>query len=206
MRALFFIVVLANVAFFAWSWYFTSTQAAAEGVLARRSEPDKLKIVPPAEASPAVMTRCLEWGGFTPTEYARAEKALEPLALDGRLGQRRVEGTASWWVFLPPQGSRQGALKKAAELKALGVNDYFIMGEESDSPWALSLGLFRSEQAASARLAQLREQGVRSALVGPRDTVLPRIWLQVKAVDPALEARLKEIARQFEGGELRACP
>jgi hypothetical protein len=152
------------------------------------------------------MTRCLEWGGFTPTDYARAEKALEPLALGGRLGQRRVEGTASWWVFLPPQGSRQGALKKAAELKALGVNDYFIMGEESDSPWALSLGLFRSEQAASARLAQLREQGVRSALVGPRDTVLPRIWLQVKAVDPALEARLKEIARQFEGGELRACP
>jgi hypothetical protein len=80
------------------------------------------------------------------------------------------------------------------------------MGEEGDSPWALSLGVFRTEQAALARLAMLRDQGVRSALVGSRDTVLPKIWLQVKGVDPALEARLREIARQLEGSELRACP
>jgi hypothetical protein len=31
------------------------------------------------------------------------------------------------------------------------------------------------------------------------------VWLQVKGVDPALEARLKDIARQVEGSELRSC-
>jgi sporulation related protein len=217
MRTAFFILLLANALFFAWSQYFSPTEAAADGVLARRNEPDRLKIVPPAEpaqlpltlrpaVSTAPMAGCLEWGSFTLTDYARAEKALEPLALGARLGQRRIDETAGWWVFIPSQGSRQGALKKAAELKALGINDYYIMAEEGDSLWALSLGVFRSEQAALVRLAQLREKGVRTALVGSRDTVLPKIWLQVKGIDPALEARLKEIARQLEGSELRACP
>jgi len=80
------------------------------------------------------------------------------------------------------------------------------MGEETDTPWALSLGVYRSERAALARLAALRERGVRSALVGQRDTVVPRMWLQVKQTDPALEARLRELARQIEGSELRPCP
>jgi hypothetical protein len=47
---------------------------------------------------------------------------------------------------------------------------------------------------------------MRSALVGQRDTVVPRMWLQVKELDPALEARLRDIARQIEGSELRPCP
>jgi hypothetical protein len=218
MRTVFFVLLLANAVFFVWSQYFSPVEAAADGVLARRNEPDKLKIVPPAgpapapltqkpAASAAAMTGCLEWGGFTPTEFARAEKALEPLALGARLGQRRVDETASWWwVFIPSQGTREAALKKAAELKALGISGYRIMGEEGDSPWALSLGVYRFEQSALARLATVREQGVRTALVGSRDTVLSRIWLQVKGIDPALEARLRDIARQLDGSELRACP
>ena len=204
MRLAAWLLVALNVLFFAWARYSTDSPAA-EGVLVRPSDPEKLKIVPPAELRAASLG-CLEWGAFTPADYARAEKALEGLGLGARLAQRRAdEAAAGWWVFIPSQGSRQGALKKAAELKALGVTDYRIMGEDTDSQWALSLGVYRSEPAALARLAQLRELGVDNALVGSRDTVVPRIWLQVKGVDPALESRLKEIARQMEGSELRAC-
>jgi hypothetical protein len=35
---------------------------------------------------------------------------------------------------------------------------------------------------------------------------LPKLWLQVKGIDPALEARLRDVARQLEGSELRPCP
>jgi sporulation related protein len=108
-------------------------------------------------------------------------------------------------VFIPPQASRQAAFKKAAELKALGVTDYFIVGEEGETPWALSLGVFRTEEAAQTRLAALRGQGVRSAVVGSRETVVPKVWLQVKGIDAATESRLKEIARQVDGSELRTC-
>jgi hypothetical protein len=225
MRALFLFLVLANLAFFAWARYIAPAEATVDPApLGRQIDPDKLRILGPGEtptalqkpgpapappaavaaAAPAAPAACMEWGSFTLADAPRAEKALEPLALGGRLGQRRTEEKAGWWVFIPPQGSRQGALKKAAELKALGVDEYFVVLDE-ELRWALSLGVFRNEEAAQARLLDLRAQGVRSARVGPRETLVPKVWLQVKGVDATLEVRLKEIARQVDGSELRSC-
>ncbi len=217
MRAAFLLLVLANLAFFAWSRYVAPTDAADPLPLSRQIEPGKLKIIAPADlpppaaqkaaaAQPVTAAKCMEWGSFTLADAPRAEKALEPLTLGPRLAQRRTEELAGWWVFIPPQANRQAAQKKAAELKALGVDDYFIVQEDGEHRWALSLGVFRNEEAAQARLGTLRTQGVRSAQVARRETVVPKVWLQVKSVDPALEARLKDIARQIEGSELKSCP
>jgi hypothetical protein len=223
MRAVFLLLVLANVAFFAWSRHYAGDRTGGEpNPLARQVDPQKLKIVPPAKpappsAKPAAAPQpqaapapqrlaCLEWGSFTLTDYPRAEKTLESLGLGNRLAQRRTEELASWWVHMPPQGSRQAALRKSGELRALGVQDYFIVGEEGEWRWALSLGVYRTQEAAQARLAALRAQGVRTAVVTPRETIVPKVWLQVKGADPALQAQLAEVARQVEGSELRGCP
>lgn len=223
MRALFLLLVLANIAFFAWSGYFAPSDAAIDTApLARQIDPDKLRVLRPGEqpaaskpaamqpkapaATAAEVASCLEWGSFTLTDTPKAEKALEALSLGSRLSQRRTEELAAWWVFIPPQANRQAAAKKAAELKSLGVDDYFVVGEEGPFRWAVSLGVFRTEDAAKARYAALRSLGVRSAQLGPRDTVVPKVWLQVKGVDPALESGLREIARSVEGSELKPCP
>jgi len=228
VRTAFLILLLANLGFFAWWRYGSPPDAGADPApLARQIEPEKLRVVapkdlpPPAPPKPVatakpepppppIALKCVEWGSFTIADAPRAEKALEPLALGARLAQRRTEETAGWWVFIPPPArtpnARQAALKKAAELRALGVEDYFIVQEEGQHRWALSLGVFRTEDAARARLAALRAQGVRSAVVGARETVVPKVWLQVKGVDPALEAKLKELAVQSESTELRPCP
>ena len=235
MRALFLLLVLANVGFFAWSRYVSPPDAAADpGPLTRQIEPEKMKVVMPNEippaapaaapvpraptanaapasapaaapaATPAVL-KCMEWGSFTLADTPRAEKALEPLALGPRLAQRRTEETAGWWVFIPPQGTRAAAIRKAAELKALGVDEYFIVQEAGPYRWSVSLGIFRNEDAAQARLAALRTLGVRSAQAAPRELVVPKVWLQVKNVDAPLQARLKDTARTIEGSELREC-
>jgi hypothetical protein len=231
MRAAFLILLLANLGFFAWWRYGAPSEAADPAPLARQIEPEKLKVVatkdlpppsppkpaaaikaeppPPPPASPPVALKCLEWGSFTLADASNAEKTLEPLALGTRLAQRRTEETAGWWVFIPAQkdpNQRQAALRKAAELRNLGIEDYFIVQEEGQHRWALSLGVFRTEESARARLAVLRAQGVRTALVGARETVVPKVWLQVKGVDPALEAKIKELTVQVESTELRACP
>src|SRR5688572_8527754 len=157
MRLVFLALLLANAAFFAWSRHSAPDKTAADAnPLARQVEPEKLKIVPPGELRPpppapkpaaaaAPLVACLEWGSFTVSDYPRAEKALEPLALGGRLAQRRTEEVAGWWVHMPPQGSRQAALRKSGELKALGVQDYFIVAEDGEWRWALSLGVYRTE-------------------------------------------------------------
>jgi hypothetical protein len=225
MRTVFLLLVLANLAVFAWWRYLSPADTGLDRLpLARQIDPEKLKIVPPAELAPQLAKKpappaappaqaaapaaaaCLEWGSFTLADAPRAEKALEPLGLGGRIAQRRTEELAGWWVFIPSQGSRPAAFKKAAELRNLGIDEFFVVGEDGPFRWAVSLGVFRNEDAAQARLGALRAQGVRSARVGPRETVVPKVWLQVKSVDAPLEARLKEIAGQIDGSELRACP
>ncbi|HEU4351709.1 MAG TPA: SPOR domain-containing protein [Burkholderiales bacterium] len=210
---------LANLAFFAWWRYGPPADAADPAPLKRQIEPEKLKVLGPADLPPptaakseklgaslTATARCVEWGSFTLADVARAELALEPLALGARLTQRRTYEPASWWVFIPPQGSRQSALKKAAEIKELGVRDYFVVQEEGEHRWAVSLGIYRSEEAAQARLAALHNQGVQDARVGARDNAVPKVWLQVNSVDASLQARLKVLARQIEGSELKECP
>lgn len=230
MRALFLLLVLANVGFYAWWRYVAPPETAADPApLARQIEPEKLKVVAPSDlpspsptkpppppapaaqpaAQPAavpVALKCIEWGSFTITDAPRAEKALEPLALGARLAQRRTEENASWWVFIPSQRTRQGAQRKAAELKELGIDEYFVVQEEGPLRWALSLGVFRTEEAAQAHLAGLRTRGVRTARVGERDTAVSKVWLRVSNVDPGLERQLIDIALQMEGSELRSCP
>lgn len=211
MRALFLLLVLANVALYGWWRYGSPSGAADPAPLARQIEPGSLKVISPTETRSAVakkapVTACLDWGSFTAAEAARAEQALEPLALGARVTQRRSEGlAAAWWVFIPPQASRPAAFKKAIELKELGIDDYFVVQDEGEHRWAVSLGIFRTEEAAQARLAALRDKGVRTARIGQRDTVVPRVWLQIQGVDAALQSKLKEIARQFEGTEMKDC-
>ncbi len=222
MRAAFLFLLLANAALFAWWRSLAYEEAAEPPPLSRQIEPQKVRVIPPERLPPPVARKaapppavpvalkCLEWGSFTIADAPRAEKILEPLALGPRLAQRHSEEMAGWWVFIPRQtrapNVRQAALKKAAELRKLGVEDYFIVQEEGEHRWAISLGVFRTEDAAQAHLAALRTQGVRSARVGPRETIVPKVWLQVKGVDAPLEAKLRELTAQTESTELRLCP
>ncbi len=148
---------------------------------------------------------CVEWGGFAVAEAPKAEQALAPLALGPKLTQRRSEETAGWWVFIPPQANRAAAQKKAAELKGLGVDEYFVLQDEGKMRWAISLGVFSSEEAAKSRLEALRAKGVRSAQTGERDTQVAKVWFQLRGADAAQQAALRQTAHGFPGTDLRPC-
>ena len=223
MRALFLLLVAANTAFVAWAHFLAPPDTASDArPLSQQIAPEKLRLLSPtdlaavsapgaakpkAAAEPAAAAAaCVEWGGFAIAEAPRAEQALEPLALGARLGRRRSEETAGWWVYIPSQGGRQAAQKKLAELKTLGIDEFFVMQEEGRYRWAVSLGVFSSEEAASSRLEALRAKGVRSAQIGPRETQVQKIWFQVRGADTALQTKLKEIAPGFPGTDVKDCP
>lgn len=220
MRALFLLLVAANLGFFAWASYLSPQDATSDRrPLAQQLDPEKLPILrggdapapgpastPKAEPVAAASTaECIEWGGFAVAEAPRAETALGPLALGARLSQRRSEETAGWWVYLPQQPNRDAAQKKAGELKKLGVEDYFVVQEAGRWRWAVSLGVFSSEDAARSRLDALRAKGVQGAQVGERELQVQKVWLQVRSADVTLQTRLKAVAAGFEGTELRDC-
>lgn len=218
MRAFFLFLVLANLAFFAWSSFVARSDTQPDPrPQTRQIAPEKLRIVPagaPAAAAgtapapaPAPAFACIEWGGFLPADSARASEALAPLALGSRLTQRQVadEG-AGWWVYMPPRPSRQDAQKKATELRSLGVEEYFVVQEDGPLRFAISLGIFKTEAAAESRLAALRERGVKTAQVGRRDSAAQKLFLQIRPVDDALAAKLREIAQSFPGSGVHECP
>ena len=215
MRAFFLLLVAANLGLFAWSRYNAAPDSASDREpMGRQISPEKIRVLsgtevkglPPSKpAADGAAKSCIEWGGFAVAEAPRGEQALEPLALGARLTQNRTEETAGWWVFIPPQGNRAGALKKTAELKSLGIDDFFVVQEEGKFTWAISLGVFRTEESAQSRLEALRAKGVRSAQTGERETRVPKVWFQVRNADAALQAKLREIVQGFPGTELRDC-
>lgn len=225
MRLAFLLLLAANLGFFAWARFLAPPDPAVDSrPLERQIEPQKLRIVSEREwaaapavpakpapepkvaaAPPAPVLACLEWGSFSPPEATRAAQRLEPLALGARLAQYRGEESASWWVHMPPQGNRAGALRKAAELKKLGIEDYFVVQDAGPLRWSISLGVFSTEDAAESHLKALQAQGVRTAVIGRRETRVPKVWFQVREVEPPLEARLREIAQDFEGATLHDC-
>ena len=211
-RTLFLLLVAGNVGLFAWAYALAPPDAGTDPrPLANQIDPAQMRIVSPQELAatpaPRAATGCVEWGTFTLAAAPRAEQALEPLALGPRLGSRRSEETAHWWVFIPPpKDGKAGAQKAVNDLKSFGLDDYHVMQEEGKMRWAVSLGVFSTEAAAQGRLEAVREKGVRSAQTGPRETVVMKVSLQVKEADAATRAKLAEIAQQFPGSELRECP
>ena len=183
----------------------TQAQATAP---AEAATPAAAPAPAPTSATPAPQVfACTEVGNFVLADARKFEARLEPLELGERQSRRNVAGQdiSSYMVFIPPQGSKEGADRKAGELKQLGVTNYFIMGEGSPQRWGISLGVFKSETSAQTHLASLNKQGVHSARVAPRYSSSKQLAYQFRNLDAATRARLAEIAKQFDEQELRSC-
>lgn len=214
MRLLFFILLLANGLFFAYAWFGPGAQANGDArIIGQQLNPQKIRLLAPDQVSaltrksepPKLARTCFEWGAFAGADAARAEQALEPLALGTKLTQRRQEDAAGFWVYVPPLASRQSATQKAGEFKRLGVDDYFIVPDDPKWRNAISLGIFKTEEAAKARLAALRAKGVKSAIAGARESQAGKIYFQVREADPALAAKLNALKLGFPGSDVREC-
>lgn len=147
---------------------------------------------------------CVEIGNFTEADAKRFETQFAPLALGQHLSRRTVQETASHLVFIPSQGSKDLAEKKTGELERLGVTDFFVIADEPNLRWAISLGIFRSADAAKARLVELNKQGVRSARIGLRNAS-NKVAFQLRDLDGAGRESVAKIRVGFSQIEERAC-
>jgi len=224
MRTAVFILALANVVFFAYSWVGAHAEAGGDAqIVGQQLNPEKIRLLAPEQVS--ALTRkaetakaeapkpetqkaagaCLEWGALLGGDAARAAQALEPLGLGARLTQRRQEEVAAYWVYIGPLANRQAATQKAGELKRLGVDDYFVVSDDPKWRNAISLGVYKTEEAAKARLDALRAKGVKSGTSGARETQLGKTYFQVRDANATVTAKLNELKLGFAGTEVREC-
>lgn len=224
MRALFLLLVLANLVFFAYAHVAREGAGAGNPIQQLQIAPEKIKLlkaagkapadkpkapgkfIPPAPKVSAAPAACLEWGIFAGPAVARAETALAQLQLSAGQVERAVTDARGYWVYMPPLKTKAEADRKLGELKALGVTEFFLVQEAG--PWrnAISLGIFRSDEAAQAFLAQLKERGVRSAIAGRRENFLKQVAFYVREPSDATVAQVTALQREFPGSEIKAGP
>ena len=220
-------MVLANLVFFAYAHVVREGASVDSRLRVLQIAPEKIrslkapepeptprprapgKAIPPApRAALAVPGACLEWGIFAGPAVARAETALASLGLPpGQVG-RTVTDAGGYWVYMPPQKTRADAERKVGELRALGVTEFFLVQEPAQWRNAISLGIFRSDDAAQTFLASLKEQGVRSAIAARRENYLKQDAFHVREPSEATVARMTALQQEFPGTEVRAgqCP
>lgn len=161
--------------------------------------------VPPAPAAPvAAQSVCMEWGEFSGGDLARAAAALDGIKLGDRVTQRLVERSGGYWVYIPPRQNRAEAEKKITQIKSLGVEEYFVVQEAGKWQHAISLGIFRTADAAQKFLDKLREKGVKSALVGERVGQLTLTVFALKNPEAEMAAKMVALQNEFPGSELKA--
>jgi hypothetical protein len=225
MRALFLLLVLANLVFFAYAQVTRESRTDKE-LLQLQVAPERIKLLnaegklPPEKPRPGprkgkptppkVTTTapgaCLEWGIFAGVGVAKAEAALVQLELPAAQIERTVTDTSGYWVHMPPQKTKAEADRKVRELKALGVTELVMVTDPGEWRYAISLGIFRTDEAAQGFLAELRKQGVRSAVVARRDHFLKQVVFYIREPSPATTARLTLTQAEFPGSELKAGP
>jgi len=156
-----------------------TTPAAVSTATAEPPEAEQAVVIPSPAPPPPEYKRCVAWSGLNPSD---ADTLVRRLRRSGAEPERsKIETPSSWWVRIPPQGSREQADRRVQELRALGVNDVFIVQEAGPSQYAISLGVFKTESRARQLLNQLRNQGVRNAGVEPRMSTTHRVQASLAA-------------------------
>lgn len=213
MRLVFFLLLLANVLLFAWTRVGTELAMSESFLLSQQINPDAIRLLDPREVGQLAAKKpelkglaCLEWGALSTADLERAKTVLAVFSEGAKISERRMEESAAYWVYMPPRATRQDAQVKAAELKRLGIDEFFIVQDEGKFRFAISLGVFRTADAARAYLDTLRNKGIRTAVVGPRDTQVTKVYLQMRGLPETASARLPELRTGFPGTDVRDCP
>jgi hypothetical protein len=181
---------------------------AANAASAAASAPaTAVAAAPVAAPAPPPAFACTEIGPLDAADARRFEARLAALDLGDRQSRQTVQAqdVTSWLVHIPPQGSKEAADKKAAELRNLGVENFYIMQGDSPLKYAISLGVFKTESGAQALLAQLGKQGVHTARIAPRGPQTVHYIYRVRGLDAATRKRIEGYAGRYDGAEIKNC-
>jgi hypothetical protein len=185
-------------------------EAAADAASAAASAPATVAanpVTPVAASAPAPAFACTEIGPLDAADARRFEARLAALDLGDRQSRQTVQAqdVTSWLVHIPSQGSKEAADRKAAELRGLGVTNFFIMQGDSPMKYAISLGVFKTESGAQTLLAQLNKQGVHSARITPRGPASTRYAYRFRDIEEDARERIVKVADAVSSAETKNC-
>ena len=216
LRLLFWGLLLLNGVLFAMHQGYLETgltEAHEPARMAAQLNADKIKLVsaaaaltaPVPAAAKVEVVACTEIGNFDEAEAKRFESRIAGLAFGDKPVRRNVPDAKRHIVYIPPQAGKEGADKKVAELRNLGIKDFFVIQDNSALRWGISLGIFKTEAAAGVHLAALNQKGVRSARLGVQNFGSNQVAIQLRQIDAGAKLELDKIKADFPNQEVRDC-
>jgi hypothetical protein len=219
LRALFLLLLLANLLFLAWAtWIAPPAPLAGQ---ATPSAPDRSSIrllrESPAAAAGAATSdskaldaaTCVSAGPFL--ERAQAEIAaseLQRLGFKSRLRPSTDEIRVGQWVRVPNLATADDAANALAAIKAAGLPDAEIVAEQAASN-TISLGVFGDPVRAAQAVEVARKAGF-TPEVSDRTRTADVYWLDVDRLEngglPGVDALGPAAGPAAPPLELRACP
>lgn len=220
LRALVVLLLLANLAFFAWTqgWLTGLTGISPEGDrdperLKRQVHPEVIRILPPGSvpaSAPAETTGsagtaavvaavCFESGPYSAADLPAAEGVLKAALPAGTTwAVQNGERPGVWLIYMGKYANREALDRKVAELKGIDVSAEPVRSSPELEP-GLSLGRFDNRGQADARLAELGKRGVRTARVINITPPAPAHTLRFAQADGGLQRALAGLKGKLPG-------
>ena len=212
LRALVIALLLANLAFYAWTqgWLDSVIGIRANSDreperLARQVRPEIVRILPAAgsastaaaggaaaattpAAAPGGLA-CLEAGPFSDSEITAAQAQAHATLPSGSWAAAKTDRPAAWIVYMGRYANRESREKKTEELKRRKL-DYTDIDDGAALAPGLSLGEFDTRANAARALDAFAQRGIQTARVVELRPASTSHWLRVEKADDALAARL----------------
>lgn len=175
---------------------------------------DRLKLMSASAAQDAIDANskkvdppiaCLEIGNFSLADGKNFEERVKYLALGKRQVREELSETASNMVYLPSQGNKDAADKKAAAIKKMGVSDAYVIQDGSVLKWGVSLGVFKTLDAAKTHVANLAKKGIKEAKIAPRPVSASKLMYQLLDISVEEKKLIDQVREQFTGIETHDC-
>lgn len=167
---------------------------------------------PAAEAARAdnnQMKACVVYSGLSAEQVATVSQATREVK--EKINVREVNATApekpqiSYWVSIAPLGGKAGAIRRAGELRAAGISEFFVVQEAGANQYAISLGLYRNQASAQRQLESLRRQGITNARIVTRDNNTPSSRVELSASKASIERLRKLLAGRLSSISPASC-
>jgi hypothetical protein len=208
VRLFFFLLVFANLIFFAWAQgYFGQTDENREPQrLASQLQADKLRIVriaqTPDAKKPALACRVIN--GLNPAEAETLKAAMKT----GGAGEATVGAPTQpkpHLVAITDLANKTVAEKKVAELVRLGITEHVSVDLEGGRQ-EIVLGAFATEAEARDFLAALVKRGIKSARVDSREIPAPKVRAEVRGPAAELLRQLPLLIAPYADATIGDCP
>lgn len=149
---------------------------------------------------------CVEIGHFSKTEAIGFEQQLPSLSLrPENISFTSAQEGSTYMVFIPPPASQKAAEARIGKLKQKGIESYIIK-DQTKLRWAISLGIFKTHEAAINHVATLEKAGISDLQIAPRGAITEKRVYRLNNLSGEQLRALESIMSKFPKQSLQHCP